>query len=49
MQNADLIVKSWTLYWMKNLFSYVKIGQKILTSGDIKIEKKITAIKFLSI
>ena len=25
---------------MKNLFSYVKMGQKVLTSGDIKIEKK---------
>ena len=50
MQNADLIEKRWTLYWIKNLFSYVKMGQKVLTSGDIKIEKKkITAIRFLFI
>ena len=39
MQNVDLIEKSRTLYWMKNLFLYIEMGKKNLTSGDIEIEK----------
>ena len=39
MQNADLTEKRGTLWNMKNLFPYMKIGKEILKFGDIEIEK----------
>ena len=42
MQNADLTKKSATLWNIKNLFSYVKMGKEILTFGNIEIEKSIS-------
>ena len=40
IQNANLMKKSETLQRIKNWFSYIKMGKKILTFGDIEIEKK---------
>ena len=39
MQNADLTEKSRILWNIKNLLSSIKIGEEILTFGDIEIEK----------
>ena len=39
MQNADLSEKNWTIKNINNLFSYIKMGQEILTFGNIEIEK----------
>ena len=39
MQNADLTEKSRILWSIKNLLSSIKIGEEILTFGDIEIEK----------
>ena len=47
MQNADLTDKNGTLQNIKNLLLCIKMGKEILTFGDIEIEKKTTAIRFL--
>ena len=39
LKNADLTEKGGTLQNMKIFFSYVKMGEEILTFGDIEIEK----------
>ena len=39
MQNAELTEKSRILWSIKNLLSSIKIGEEILTFGDIEIEK----------
>ena len=39
LKNADLTEKGGTLQNMKKIFSYVKMGEEILTFGDIEIEK----------
>ena len=40
MQNADLTEKKWNIIKHKNLLSRIKMGEEILTFGDIEIEKK---------
>ena len=40
MQNADLTKKKWNIIKHKNLLSHIKMGTKILTFGNIEIEKK---------
>ena len=48
MQNVNLTEKSRTLYKIKNLFSYIKMGKKILTLGDIEVvENKFYHYKIL--
>ena len=37
MQNSNLIEKSGTLWSIKKLFSYIKMGKEILRFGDIEI------------
>ena len=39
MQNADLTIKSETLWNINNLFSYIKMNKEILKSGNTEIEK----------
>ena len=48
MQNANLTEKSGTLYKIKNLFSYIKMGKEILTLRDIEVvENKFYHYKIL--
>ena len=47
MQSAYLIKKSGILWNIKNLFSYITMGNENLTFGDIEIVKKIVAIRLL--
>ena len=39
MQNADLTEKTGTLSNIKNLLSYIKMGEKIIKFGDTEVEK----------
>ena len=39
LQNADLTAKSGTLWNIKNIFSYVKMGEEIITFGKTEIKK----------
>ena len=39
LQNADLTTKNGTLWNIKNIFSYVKMGEEIITFGNIEIKK----------
>ena len=39
MQNSGLTEKSGTLYNIKNLFSYIKMGKEMLTLGNTEIEQ----------
>ena len=48
MQNADLTEKTGTLSNIKNILSYIKMGEKIIKFGDTKVEKsKFSAMKLL--
>ena len=48
MQNADMTEKNETLENINISFSYIKIGRKTLTFGDIEIEKiNFTVIRLL--
>ena len=42
MQSAYLIKKSEILWNIKNLFSYITMGNENLTFGDIEIVKKMS-------
>ena len=39
--------KKWNIIKHKNSLSHINTGKEILAFGDIEIEKKITAIRFL--